>query len=134
MCDLKLDLLFDFSGHLAISRIVRKPLSHIKRGELRPFGLNAAPLQLGVGRWAFAKGISITSTSMSMSMSMSMSTGRTVSQTLTLDSGLCPLTSDLCSLPSGLRPPWHAVVPRLPDEGGCPFARSNLSLAIMVIL
>src|SRR5947207_6886160 len=54
MCDLKLDLLFDFSGHLAISRIVRKPLSHIKRGELRPFGLNAAPLQLGVGRSSFA--------------------------------------------------------------------------------
>src|SRR5207249_10748862 len=53
MCDLKLDLLFDFSGHLAISRIVRKPLSHIKRGELRPFGLNAAPLQLDVRRSAF---------------------------------------------------------------------------------
>src|SRR4051812_27060285 len=35
MRDLKLDLLFNFSGHLAISRIVRKSLPHIKRGELR---------------------------------------------------------------------------------------------------
>ena len=35
MRDFELDLLFDFSGHLAISRIVRKSLPHIKRGELR---------------------------------------------------------------------------------------------------
>src|SRR5205807_4773323 len=35
--DLKLDLLFNFSGHLAISRIVRKSLSYIKLGEPRSF-------------------------------------------------------------------------------------------------
>ena len=39
-----------------------------------------------------------------------------------------PLTFHFSLLPaSSLRPPWHAVVPRLPDESGCPSARSNLS-------
>ena len=37
------------------------------------------------------------------------------------------LASDLCSLPSDLRPPWHAGVPPMLDEGGCPSARRNLS-------
>src|SRR6184192_3409938 len=72
--DLKLDLLFNFSGHLTISRIVRKSLSHIKRGELGHFAAedehehDAGALRsltslvagvffnstLGVERWAFA--------------------------------------------------------------------------------
>src|SRR6059058_6203783 len=63
-----------------------------------------------------------------MIMIMSMSTGRTIVLIYEpLTSDLWPLTSVLCSLTSGLRTPWHAVVPRLPDEGGCPSARSNLS-------
>src|SRR6266853_3936651 len=42
-----------------------------------------------------------------------------------MNSDFWPLTSVLC--PLGLRPPWHAVVRRLPEQGGWLSVWSNLS-------